>query len=398
MATFSSFFIFFFFLRLSQANITTCPEASCSGSAGYLSVNFPFRLGFQRPRCGYGASFDLSCNSRNQTIIRFSSGEFAVRKIDYEDQSLWINDPEDCLARRFFNNEFHLSSTYPFEVDRLENYTFLRCPPSAMTPAISCLSRTDYSVVAVATEGYYGGFESAASDSPSPSPSPATSCSVMATALVPISARWIRWPDRFGDLSGDVRLTWKQPDCGECLARGGECGYQRGSDSKIGCSVDSNGSKHGLPRSAKYGIIIGIGIPGFICLIGVGCYICGKVRGCRRRYRPSWEYPDSTAPIPVVVIMGLDGPTIESFPKVQLGESKRLPKPSDNTCPICLSEYEPKDTLRTIPECNHYYHASCVDEWLKMNATCPLCRNSPDASFAVTPSSSVFSSSDLSSP
>ena len=68
-------------------------------------------------------------------------------------------------------------------------------------------------------------------------------------------------------------------------------------------------------------------------------------------------------------IHGLDGPTIESYPKTLLGESRELPNPNDNTCPICLSEYKPKEMLRTIPECNHYFHVNCIDKWLKINAT-----------------------------
>ncbi|PIN09209.1 hypothetical protein CDL12_18215 [Handroanthus impetiginosus] len=89
---------------------------------------------------------------------------------------------------------------------------------------------------------------------------------------------------------------------------------------------------------------------------------------------------------------GLDRPTIESYPTTVLGESRRLPNPSDGTCPICLSDYQPKETLRSIPECNHYFHADCIDEWLKLNGTCPLCRNSPEGSIA-TPSSSMSISS-----
>lgn len=79
--------------------------------------------------------------------------------------------------------------------------------------------------------------------------------------------------------------------------------------------------------------------------------------------------------------MGLDGPTIESYPKIVLGESKRLPKVDDATCAICLSEYEAKETLRTIPPCQHCFHADCIDEWLKLNGTCPVCRNSPEQIF-----------------
>ena len=153
----------------------------------------------------------------------------------------------------------------------------------------------------------------------------------------------------------------------------------------------------GLPRGAKYGVIIGVGIPGLLCLIGLVSYICGRVRACGQRRWSYRDYTSSDTAEPVVVVMGLDGPTIESFPKTQLGESKRLPKPNDNTCPICLSEYQANDTLRTIPECNHYFHATCVDEWLKMNGTCPICRNSPDGSSNGSPSSSSVSSSVSSS-
>lgn len=136
-----------------------------------------------------------------------------------------------------------------------------------------------------------------------------------------------------------------------------------------------------------------MGIPGLLCFIGLGCFICGRVRVYARRRHPNTQLSTSIAPHHSVVLVGLDGPTIESFPKILLGESKRLPKPNDNTCPICLSEYQAKETLRTIPECNHYFHANCIDEWLKMNATCPLCRNSPDQSTLISPSSSLSSSS-----
>lgn len=154
----------------------------------------------------------------------------------------------------------------------------------------------------------------------------------------------------------------------------------------------------GLPRSAKYGIIIGVGIPGLLCIIGLSCYLCGRIRAYRRRHQANIELTSIISPQQrSVFAVGLDGPTIESYPKTLLGESRRLPKPSDNTCPICLSEYQPKEELRTIPECNHYFHANCIDEWLKLNGTCPLCRNLPDGSALVTPSSTSSSSLSLAS-
>ncbi|PON45220.1 43kDa postsynaptic protein [Parasponia andersonii] len=361
---------FFFFLPDVAANITDCGEAICAAESGPGPaaapppvIHFPFRLaGLQLPRCGYRTGFDLYCNNRNQTVLRLRSGDFAVRRIDYEEQSLSINDPDGCLPRRFLKGEFQIFGSDPFKVDRVENYTFLNCSKALMTSfrlsPVSCLGNgnDNFGVFAVSTDN--------------------------------------RAAQPFSDLTGDIRLTWTDPDCGACLARGGDCGFQTGSGTKIGCSVPPSGSNQGLPRGAKYGIIIGVGIPGLLCVIGLASYICGRVRACgQRRRRPYADYAGTGTPEPVVVLMGLDGPTIESFPKIQLGESKRLPKPNDNTCPICLSEYQSKETLRTIPECNHYFHASCVDEWLKMNATCPLCRNSPEGSSHVSPSSSVSSSS-----
>ncbi|KAI5329166.1 hypothetical protein L3X38_028563 [Prunus dulcis] len=96
-------------------------------------------------------------------------------------------------------------------------------------------------------------------------------------------------------------------------------------------------------------------------------------RTCGRVNRPIIELSAIPHPQPSAVIMGLDDPTIDSYPKTQLGESLELPKPNDNTCSICLGNYQPRETLRTIPECNHYFHANCIDEWLRRNATWPIC-------------------------
>ncbi len=134
----------------------------------------------------------------------------------------------------------------------------------------------------------------------------------------------------------------------------------------------------GLPRSARDGILIGTGILGLLCLIGLTCYRCNQAGVDTHRHQPNTQLSTSIVPQHAAFIMGLDGPIIESYPKTLLGESQRLPNPNDNTCSICLSEYQPKETLRTIPECNRYFHANCIDEWLKLNATCPICRNSPN--------------------
>ncbi|KAL9246647.1 hypothetical protein vseg_020155 [Gypsophila vaccaria] len=178
-----------------------------------------------------------------------------------------------------------------------------------------------------------------------------------------------------------LQLNWGVPDCGDCLANGGSCAFANDSGLAVACFLPPNST--GLPRSAKYGLILGIGIPlmALLCIIGVTYYI--RFRATRTRNQNGQQRYTNTEsspaifPQPVILTFGLDRPTIESYPKTTLGESKRLPKTSDGTCPICLCEYQSMETLRSIPECNHYFHADCIDEWLRMNATCPLCRKSP---------------------
>ncbi|KAK6777341.1 hypothetical protein RDI58_024058 [Solanum bulbocastanum] len=70
---------------------------------------------------------------------------------------------------------------------------------------------------------------------------------------------------------------------------------------------------------------------------------------------------------------GLDQAVINSYPK--LIYSKRNGK--DVVCSICLFDYKEAEMLRMLPECKHYFHVMCIYAWLKLNASCPVCRNSP---------------------
>ncbi|KAL3498337.1 hypothetical protein ACH5RR_041069 [Cinchona calisaya] len=54
-------------------------------------------------------------------------------------------------------------------------------------------------------------------------------------------------------------------------------------------------------------------------------------------------------------------------------EKERVISGEDAVCCICLAKYANNDELRELP-CSHFFHKDCVDKWLKMNATCPLCK------------------------
>jgi len=46
----------------------------------------------------------------------------------------------------------------------------------------------------------------------------------------------------------------------------------------------------------------------------------------------------------------------------------------ERKCAICLTEFEDGEDLRCLIRCTHVFHVKCVDEWLKDNKRCPMCR------------------------
>ena len=48
-------------------------------------------------------------------------------------------------------------------------------------------------------------------------------------------------------------------------------------------------------------------------------------------------------------------------------------------CAICLETNDNK--LKKLVNCNHVFHESCLNEWLKINPICPLCRTNVKTSF-----------------
>lgn len=85
---------------------------------------------------------------------------------------------------------------------------------------------------------------------------------------------------------------------------------------------------------------------------------------------------------------GLDEYVLATFPTFLYSEVVMLLNGETNTsnhadycgsagCSVCLEDYKPVDVIRLLPECGHMFHVSCVDKWLRVHPTCPVCRNSP---------------------
>ncbi|KAJ8768191.1 hypothetical protein K2173_021131 [Erythroxylum novogranatense] len=43
-------------------------------------------------------------------------------------------------------------------------------------------------------------------------------------------------------------------------------------------------------------------------------------------------------------------------------------------CAVCLGEFEDEEIVKLIPHCSHIFHSECIETWLMVNVTCPVCR------------------------
>uniref|UniRef100_A0A671PY96 Ring finger protein 215 n=1 Tax=Sinocyclocheilus anshuiensis TaxID=1608454 RepID=A0A671PY96_9TELE len=61
-------------------------------------------------------------------------------------------------------------------------------------------------------------------------------------------------------------------------------------------------------------------------------------------------------------------------PKVRCDPTQTQPVEMDN-CAVCLEQYNNNQCLRVLP-CLHEFHRDCVDPWILLQQTCPLCKRS----------------------
>ena len=62
-------------------------------------------------------------------------------------------------------------------------------------------------------------------------------------------------------------------------------------------------------------------------------------------------------------------------------------------CAICLCEIEEGSVCRVLPEpCGHVFHKSCIDQWFKQSAACPMCKRSMRAILVGEEDVQVFNS------
>ncbi|KAE8725977.1 E3 ubiquitin-protein ligase RING1 [Hibiscus syriacus] len=77
-------------------------------------------------------------------------------------------------------------------------------------------------------------------------------------------------------------------------------------------------------------------------------------------------------PIWFITTVGLQQSIINSITVCKYKKGEGL---IDGTeCSVCLNEFQEDERVRLLPKCNHAFHISCIDTWLRAHTNCPLCR------------------------
>ncbi|KAJ4765874.1 RING/U-box superfamily protein [Rhynchospora pubera] len=43
-------------------------------------------------------------------------------------------------------------------------------------------------------------------------------------------------------------------------------------------------------------------------------------------------------------------------------------------CVVCLEQLEEGEKVRVLLRCKHLFHVNCINMWLRLHSTCPICR------------------------
>ena len=77
---------------------------------------------------------------------------------------------------------------------------------------------------------------------------------------------------------------------------------------------------------------------------------------------------------------GLDAKALRALPvftweSAKVGEEGGVAAVEhDGQCAVCLGEMQDGELGRLLPACRHVFHVECIDTWLGVSSTCPVCR------------------------
>ncbi|XP_075475255.1 putative RING-H2 finger protein ATL21A [Primulina tabacum] len=195
-------------------------------------------------------------------------------------------------------------------------------------------------------------------------------CTIVTTATLPVS--WLGQFDNIGIYS-DLQLTWDVPRCEDCeqyreTVKAGRSNWQKIVQSPFF-----------IPSVTVLSIIL-----------TMACFICFKKISDLNRASANNDSRDIAAPpltttsavaLPPQSTGGGGTTAIPYDPKIDsytisliVEEKSGTSFPRGSTCAICLEDYRETEKIKCIILCHHRFHANCIDPWLQIRWSCPVCR------------------------
>ncbi|XP_014511880.2 RING-H2 finger protein ATL70-like [Vigna radiata var. radiata] len=142
------------------------------------------------------------------------------------------------------------------------------------------------------------------------------------------------------------------------------------------CSICLGDYKEGDILSSEESVLLLVSFIILTLIVTLAAYLC------------STDIPRTTPSVPAAVThsnhttITVEAPepcidqSVCNFPNLQFSKTKLCgsTSSSSSSCSICLMDYKDRDSLRVLPACGHFFHVKCVDPWLRINMTCPVCR------------------------
>ncbi|KAL1542271.1 RING-H2 finger protein ATL70-like [Salvia divinorum] len=134
-----------------------------------------------------------------------------------------------------------------------------------------------------------------------------------------------------------------------------------------------------------YGVGLSVAVLAIFVVVTYFSYKCKRSRPdtpISSSFRSRYFGGDHGAGASVHVVVHRDGLDADAISAIPLYTYARL-RPHGGAaaagggCAVCLGEYKESEEVRLLPECGHVFHRSCIDPWLMIHPTCPICRNTP---------------------
>ena len=128
---------------------------------------------------------------------------------------------------------------------------------------------------------------------------------------------------------------------------------------------------------AYYSVGLTLAVILVITVITLTSYYCSRSSVQNRQVAATANLELNSA---LTIQIRQDEALVNNYPVLLYSEAKQH-KPDSSpiapSCSICLADYKDTDWLRLLPDCGHLFHKDCVDKWLRLNLSCPVCRTSP---------------------